>query len=253
MMKRGVKRPALKKMIRREIARNVENKTQQHYNFQQTLYTPGDGSLFANGNVIPLGCGPSSIIVSQGVGQGQRTGNAIKTKRLMFKGTIVPAAYDAIFNAQPVPLMVKMWIFYDKTVPTTLPNPDAAADFFQNGSGVRSFERDLVDMWTPINTDRYRVLTSRVFKLGYASYTGTGSLPTQGNFANNDFKYNCNFNINLTKYYPKTVKFVDGSTSPTTRGLFCMFEYVWANGGQLPVGNRSAVVQYMLNYVYEDA
>lgn len=251
-MKR-TKRPALKKMIRREIARNAENKTQQKYVYANTLYTPGTGSSFANFNVIPVGLGPSSIILSQGTGQGQRIGNVVTTKKLTFKGTIVPLGYDAVFNAQPLPVCVKMWLFYDKTLPTTLPNPDSTADFFQDGSGVATFHRDLTDLWSPINTDRYRILTTRMFKVGYAGYTGTGALPQQGNFNNNDYKLSANFSMNLTKYYPKRVKYIDGSTLPSTRGLFAMFEPIWANGTQTPVGQRTCNLQYMLDYQFEDA
>lgn len=251
-MKR-TKRPALKKMIRREIARNAENKTQQKYNYNNILHTPGTGSSFANNNVLPVGLGPSSIILSQGAGQGQRIGNVVTTKKLTFKGTIFPLGYNAINNAQPLPVCVKMWIFYDKTLPTTLPNPDSSADFFQDGSGVATFHRDLTDLWSPVNTDRYRILTSRMFKVGYAGYYGTGAVANQGNFANNDYKLSANFSINLTKYYPKRVKFVDGSTLPTTRGLFAMFEPIWANGAQTQIGNQICSLQYMLDYVFEDA
>jgi len=250
--RRVAKRPALKRMIRREIARNVENKRAQYYNYDKRLYATGNVS-FPTDNIFPVCVDPNAIVINQGVGQGQRVGNTIKTKKLVFKGTIVPFPYDATFNPQPLPMQGKMYIFYDKTEPTDVPNPQAAADFFQNGNTTKGFQNDLADMWSPVNTDRYRILAVRHFKVGYQQYTGTGSIPTQGNFANNDFKMNVNFNIDLTRHHPKIVKFNDTLTTPTTRGVYCMVQYVWANGGAMPTTNYSIGMQYMLDYQYEDA
>jgi len=259
--RKGGKR-GIKKMIRREIARNVENKTVQSYVYARTLVSSGTyPDMFAYdsvadiGNQVVLGPningGPGTMPIAQGVGQGDRVGNQIKTKRLMFKGTLVAAPQDPIYNPYPAPVQVKMFIYYDKTTPVSPPYP--VTDFFQNGNGAKAFANDLVDMWSPINTDRYRVLTTRTFKLGYAGNTGTGAEPSYSHYANNDFKYNQNFSINLTKYYPKTVRFSDAAGTPRTRGLYCLFAYVCANGNQLPVNIRSVRAQWMQTYTYEDA
>lgn len=252
MKKRGVKRPALKRMIRREIARNVENKTIQHYDYDQRLYAIGNAS-FNTDNVFPLGPDAVGLVVQQGVGQGQRVGNMIKTKRLVFKGSIVPLPYDSTFNTIPVPMQVKMWIFYDRTTPTVQPNVPAANDFFQNGNTTKGFQGDLTDLWSPVNTDRYRVLTTRTFKLGFADYNGTGATPSFQQFANNDFKLNANFSVDLTKYYPQIVKFNDNGTTPTTRGLWCMMTYAPATGGVLSSTQYAVGMQWMQTFVYEDA
>lgn len=251
-MKRSVKRPALKKMIRREISRNIESKTVQHYDYDQRLYGVNNVS-FQTDNIFPLGPDPGSLIVTQGVTQSQRIGNVVKTKKLMFKGTFVPLPYDGTFNPQPQPVQLTMWIFYDKTNPVAVPTPTASNDFFQNGAASKGFQNDLTDNWSPVNTDRYRVLLRRNFKLGFAQFAGSGASVTNQNFANNDFKLNCNFSINLTKYYPKMVKFNDGTTTPTTRGLFCMVTYALANGGQVPPAAYMVGMQWMQNYVFEDA
>ena len=109
-------------------------------------------------------------------------------------------------------------------------------------------------MWRPVNTDRYKVLATKTFKLGYSYYAGSnGALPNSGNFSNNDFKLNANFSFDLTKHYPKNVVFDDATTVPSTRGLFCMIQYVAANGGALPTTNYSVGSQWMLDYHYEDA
>jgi len=242
---------ALRRLIRRELSRQVENKAVQYFNYDTRLYSVA-GANFATNNILP--CGPSAIMpITPGTGQGNRVGNSIRTKKLMFKGTLVPLAYEATFNPVPMPVQIRMVIFYDKLDPMTVPNPTAANDFFQNGSGVKGFANDLVDMWTPVNTDKYRILTTRTFKLGNADYSGTGSSTVSHYFANNDFKMNANFSINLTKYYPKVVKFNDATTTPSNRNIYAMFYYELANGGaSLNVGYMVGL-QYMLEYTYEDA
>lgn len=251
------RRPALKRLIQREISRNVENKTIQAYNLDRTLVSVFDAQ-FPNttgpvGNVITLGPDPFSLNIVQGTGQGGRIGNKIRTKRLIWKGTIAPFSYGANYNPEPQPLQVKIFIFYDKDDPNAIPNPAANANFFQNGNTSTGFHGDLVDMWSPINTDRYRVLTSKTYKLGFANNAGTGSVAAAQSFSNNDFKLNCNFYFDLTKYYPKRVVYNDTSTTPLTRGLWGMFVLANASGVIMGAGARPCGVQYMQNYVYEDA
>jgi len=242
----------MKTMINRAISRTIENKTAQTYNFQKVLYTSTDVSF--PDNIIELGpC--ANMLISQGVGQGSRVGNTITTKKLTFKGTIVPYRWDSVYNNDPRPVQLKMWIFYDKSNPTAVPAP--GNDFYQDGSSSRGFSNDLTDLWSPINKDRYRVLATKSFKLGFSQYQGTaGSATNQSywqQYSNNDFKLNCNFSFDLTKHYPKIVKFNDNNTDPMTRGLFCLFYYVGADGLGLPAGTRALTVQYMQDYSYEDA
>lgn len=258
MKKRAPKRKAykrkgsklLKKMIRREISRDVENKMVQSFNLGKDLDTPATASWELT-NIIPLGPGTGGVLINQGVGQADRVGNTIRTKKLTFKGSLIANPYNATSFPTPLPVQVKMWIFYDKANPTTFPSP--TADFFQNGSSSRGFLSDLVDFWAPVNLDRYRVLTTRTFKLGYSSYQGSGSAAALQFMANNDFKLNVNFSVDLTKYYPKVVKFNDNTSVPSSRNLYAMFEYASAAGGQFGSGIKAVNLSYMQQYVYEDA
>jgi len=246
------RKTSIKKIVKREIARNIENKCKQQFNFEKSLY-PSAAVNFPD-NVIELGPG-ALMLIAQGTGQGSRIGNTIKTKKLMFKGTVVPTPYNAGTNGNPRPVQLKMWIFYDKSDPTAVPQP--GNDFFQDGGSSRGFSNDLTDLWSPINTDKYRVLASKSFKIGYSQYAGAAATPANQQafqaYSNNDFKLNANFSFDLTKHYPQMVKFNDNSTTPTTRGLFCLFYYTGADGQQLPSTSVSLGVQYMQDYVYEDA
>nr|QGF19384.1 hypothetical protein [Antarctic circular DNA molecule] len=242
---------SVKRIVKAALARNIEHKTIQQFNLNQLL-RPSNAALFPD-QVIPLGPNNTTMALTQGVSQSQRVGNAIKIKSLIFKGTLVPSAYNVSTNTQPSPTQVKMFIFYDRINPTVIPSP--STDFFQNGQSQLGLQNDLVDMWLPVNTDKYRVLTTRTFKLGNAQIDGNGSqLDFQG-FSNNDFKLNCNFSINLTKYMIKTVKFNDNvnSNMPTTRGLYCMWILCSASGNAIPSSQSPCHVQYMQSLVYEDA
>lgn len=248
---------SFKKLIRREISRAQEKKTVQEFEQSRILHTTGS-SDFPTQNIFPLGIYSTSLEIPQGVGQGNRIGNRITIKNLQFKGCFVQRPFDSVFNDLPQPLMVKMWIFYDRDAPTDLPNPTASGDWFQAGNSDTDLSGRLTDMWAPVNTDRYRVLTSRTFKVGNAVYGGNPGVGGSGYgdrqfYANNDFPMFKRFSINLTKYLIKTVKFDDNVLTPTTRGLFAMVEYVPATGQAAAPERRSLDLSFIQTVKFVDA
>lgn len=148
-------------------------------------------------------------------------------------------------------MQVKFWFFYDKEFPTSVPVP--TSDLFQFGNTVVGPSNDLTDMFAPINADKYRVLGTRTFKVGQAINNGSGALPTLSYNANNDFKLNCNFSIDLTKMVPKMYTFRDNNSEPTTRGLYWLATVVSGTGSQYPPTAVPARMSYIHNCVYEDA
>lgn len=248
------KMASIKKVVQREIARNVEDKVSQYYDNAAGLVAVTDAT-FGAVNIFPLGPNTAfAPIINQGTAQSSRIGNRIKTKKLVVKGSIYPLPYNVTTNPAPQPVLLKCWIMYDKTNPTAEPDPKGNADFFQLGGSTKSFANNLTDMWAPVNTDRYRVLTTRTYKLGYSDYSatpGTAVYINQQNFRNNDFPVSVNFSIDCTKYYPKDVRFNDNNALPTTRSLFMLWEYVAANGG--PLSGQAVAMQYMQDYHFEDA
>lgn len=249
--RKTVSRVAIKSMIKRELSRNIENKTFQYLGTGHDILpctSPG-----FDGQIIPVAPSATYLQIQQGLGQGSRIGNKIKIKNLKMDGVLFPLGYNAVSNLTPAPIQVKMWVFYDKEEPNALPTPQGSADFLQFGSSALALQNELFDHTMPVNLDRYRVLTTRTYKLGYASYGGTGAQPQQGNFANNDFKLNCRVRVNLTKYAIKTVLFRDNNSNPTTRGLYVMFEPVYANGNPIGSTQIPARFEYMLTVDYEDA
>lgn len=243
----------LRKAVLKVIHQNTENKSIQAYNYSFPIYHPSSTNFLDN--VYPLGPAGGAMAISQGTGQAQRVGNEIKTRKLTWKGTIAPLQWNTSTNPNPRPQQVKLWIIYDKTAPTSVPDP--RTNFFQNGNASKGFMDDLADLWSPVNEDRYRVLTSRTFKLGYSQYAGTASSTAnqaeQQAYSNNDFKLNCNFSLDLTKYYPKIVKFNDTNNAPTTRGLYAFWTCVSADGSTMNPAWITCAAQFVQTYEFEDA
>lgn len=251
--KRKITKKTVKAVVKRVLAREAEVKTVQEYNYGVNLYSP-NYATFDTTNVFPLGPRQTTLPLPQGTGQGGRIGNRVHTRKLILAGSLVPNPYNATTNPIPQPMDVTMWIFYDKTKPTENPTPVANGDWYQNGNGSVSFGGDTLDMISPVNTDRYRVVAKRNFKLGYADFAGTGQQVGSQSFANNDYKMTCNFKFDLTKHYPKVVKWNDNATStPTTRGLWVMITPAWGQGTTIPSGVRPLGMQFMQNYMYQDA
>lgn len=243
----------LKKMVKKMIARAAETKMLEAPLLDKQLNT-SDSINFPD-NVIPLGPNNVTLALTQGTGQGQRIGNVVNTKKLIFKGSLNPTQYNVTTNPTPRPLMVQFIFCYDREDPNDAFVPGST--FFQNGSSTTGFSGNLSDMWRPINEDRYRVFARKTFKLGYSQYAGTtANVTNQGAnqaYSNNDFKASHLFSFDLTKWYPKVVKFNDNLSNPMTRNIYCLVQYVDAFGGGMVSPYQAAEMSYCLSYKYEDA
>lgn len=244
-------RRGVKAMVKREIAKATENKTMQVYDhgFDIKSFAAAD----FDSRILPMGPDATGLIISQGTNQQQRIGNKIKLKKLVFSGILHPLPYDATTNPTPAPCFVKMFFFYNKEDGNAVPTPKAAGDFFQFGGSTTTFQNDLSDLVSPINTDKYRVLATRTMKIGYQAYTGTGALPQQGNMSNNDFKLCQRFRVDLTKLHPQNVQFRDSATGPTTRNVYMMAVPIYANGTTIGSGIIPARMSFIQDLQYEDA
>lgn len=242
-------RRSVRRIARRVVSRAAETKSQVSYNLGLNIYSSANASFPVN-NIIAVGPNSTSCHIAQGVQNGYRIGNKITTRSLWMKGTLHPTQYDATTNPAVVPQQVRMVVFYDRQQPNLPPAP--GSDFFQFGNVNMGFLNDLTDLWRPYNTDRYRILTQRTYKLGAAVHEGPGNNPSLSNSANNDFKLNINFRINLTKYYPKIVKFDENNLQPQTRSLFVFWYTCSSVGNAYAAAAMPAQVEYMFEYKYTD-
>lgn len=245
------------KMVQSVISRNIENKSYQA-SYQMDLFTPiptgGDfvyRGLFPltpyDGTGVPIG---ASVDINQGTGQSSRIGNVIRTKRATLKGVMFPNPVSP-GNPSPKAVEVVMWIFKMKQVNggglLIDANDVATSRFFQDNNGATGLTGDLINIIQTPNQDTVNVLHKRVFKLGYSS--GSAS----GNLANNDFKYNQKFSINVTKYLPKVIKYDDNDIDPSIRHTYCLVVPFYADG---TVGEQQfnvADCHWEIDYTYEDA
>lgn len=243
---------AFTKAVKKVMMRNVETKTFSVFRPINFLYNNSNATNWQN-SIRPLSpfAGTGNIEIFNGIQQGQRIGNKITITRAVFRGSLNPLIYNNVSNTLPQPKIVKMFIFYDKANNTFESVPDST--FLQLGNGTAPLQGTTIDMMAKVNSDRWRVLTTRTFKLGYADYSGTGVPNGSQGFSNNDFKLNHRFSIDITKYLIKNVKFNDTDTSPTTRGLFMICQVVNADGSALASTQVTADMKYILDYEYKDA
>jgi len=252
------KKSPLKRMVKAEIYRTLETKERQYQNTGLNLWNVAAGSTLVASQIV---CTPYSVglDIQQGVGNGSRVGNKVETRKLTLKGGLACKPYDVVTNPNPQPTVVKVWFYYDKTNPTGVPNP--LSDFFDFNNSTQPMTGALFDSWAAVNTDKYHVLKTKEFKLGYASgMTGAGqstiagtSAPLFQNWANNDFKMYQRFSFDLTKYCPKNVVFNDNSSAPTSRNV-CMLAVCMEADNTISAESRSPVqMSLQLEYKYKDA
>lgn len=255
--KRIAKLPApVKAAIRYEIKREVEVKSRQTYYGQTGLYGPASATVNATNNLVVCPSGTACDVV-QGTGEGARIGNQIRTRRLIHRGILIPNPYNATDNPDPGPLEVRMVYYRQRNDPSQLPGTPFS-DFFQFNSTTNAVPDSLSAQIEVINTDKYQVFTQRYFKVGYAlsgptnvSVSGTG-MPGVAQ-ANNDFKLNSKFRVDLTKYLPKVVRYNDNNADPTSAGIYCLIIVSRADG--TAIGNAAIPLDicHTLDFQYEDA
>lgn len=238
------------RIVKREMSRKVEHKTSQFFASQWDI-VPSNNTFF-EASFFPCTPYTTYMDIDQGVGQGDRIGNRITLTNLSIKGTIWPLPYDGTTNPTPSPAQVVLYFVYRRTIPIN--TPTNAVNIFQNGDGSRNFQNDLTDVMAKVNNDEWRLLTKRVFKIGYAANTGTGAQPAYQAFTNNDFKLNRNFQINLTKYAVKKLRYADASSSiPRTRGIFCIPVAISSSGNPYAAADVPCRMSFTTSCRFTDA
>lgn len=239
---------AVKRFVKNSIHRQIENKTVSEkneisfgsYNFQPDM------------SVRPLGPDPGSLVIPQGVGQGERTGNTITTRRLNLKYILYPIKQDDAVNPQPMPQEVMIWIGFLKGARVISPSASSYSLFFNNGSTTSAPYSNLWDCMLPVNTDLFTICKTFRHKIGNEVYSDYGGIKPNNYFSNNDFKLNSTNSVNLTKYINKVIKFVDSGTQCDT-GLYMWMTAVNADGTDSVTSSRAIGMRYVLDYQYEDA
>lgn len=240
---------ALKKIVKSEIQKVAEKKTAY---FQDTI----DLSSYANTlnrTVINIPITPwaeRSVQIYTGASQGDRIGNSIKVVKAMFRGIIHPNPINTTYNNQAKPQDVKFIFYTDRA--NTDESPETLPNFFQSGSLSNEPNGTLKDLIHPVNKDRYLYRGSRTYKIGTANYSGYNNQPEWSFFANNDYKFNQMFSIDVTDMVPTHIRYDDSEETPTSYPVFCFCQCVNADGTAQDAFQLPLEMTYSLEYVYID-
>jgi len=222
----------VKQYVKRAIRRDNENKIPNSLTATNSSVLPMTSTSW--GSIISL----SDVwSINQGTGQANRLGNAIRPVMWNMKGSLYVNSVSGLF-----PSIIKMFVF--KLVqgyqgPAT--GGALPSDFFQNGNSAVAPTNTIADMYRNVNTDKYKVYTTRTFKIGPSSLSGT---------TNNDFDFFKMFSFNLLKYQKHIVKYVDAGTTPTNSGLYLAFVACTTN--DIALSGNDLKISYDVTAKFED-
>lgn len=242
----------VKTYVKRAISSAIETKVATKLGSRSLYaYTGTSWSTECRLCMTPMNNAGAGVIVATGDAQDNRTGNIIKTHKVMFKGVIYPNPYSVTTNI-PIPQEIVFWFISFRPQPAITVNP-VDATFFQEGGSSAAPQGTVVDVIRSINKERYYVYGKKVMKIGYNWYSGTGQNVNAGNYSNNDFNLNRKFAFDITKYCPKRVIFNDAiNNDPQSRALWCVWEAVNADGTTQSASTIPCSMQYQIDYYYKD-
>lgn len=238
-------------LIQRQINRvkvNAEIKN-VYYQDRSIVVTNFTGPSFITG-VFPVTPSSGGLSILQGVGQGDRVGNRITIKSIAFRGNVVPAPYNAVTNPAPKPTLVRMLLLTDRDNPTIVASP--STDFFQSGSTSAAPSGNIVDIYRPVNLDRYTVYHDQEFRMGYSNNGGTGVSVASQSYSNNDFNFCSEWNIDVAKFLRKKVYDFDDNTANSSNDVITAVFLCAPADGSIPGSVNVGLANYVLSCTYTD-
>lgn len=247
----------VKEYVQKAIHSNLENK-QYTTEIAKTMSNFSNGTNFQSGNIFQLT--PSSgtnalYTIVQGTGEASRIGNQIRTRKVMIRFCMYPQVYNITSNPTPKPQDVVMYIFSIKKSVLGSTVLDAYnvlnTTFYSNGSTSNGMLGTLYDLVSVPNNETVNVYYTRKFKLSASNaQLQTGA---SGAFSNNDYKYNIQYKLNITKYFPKRITFNDTDNNSTSNQLFCVFAPLNADGTGTASTVFPASIFFGLDFYFEDS
>lgn len=247
-MRKSTKKPrvstAVKQYVSKAIHSNAENKVYISYTSNQALNVLGvAASVYGNNAVYLL---PQ---LSQGAGQGVKTGNEIKIRKAVVRGFVNLLPYNATSNPLSTPVHVKMWLVSFKTINSGLSTAINYANFFETGNLSASFQGNLLDMCFSQNKDLITVYKTKRFELG-ATYASTGGQVGTGGYFDNS-RMSIPFYFDYSKHFRGTLKYNDTATNvPENRNCWLITQVVMADGSTSTL--QPAEYHWNIRVEYED-
>jgi hypothetical protein len=261
--RRGVGPKAIKSIARSVMDQRLEKKMVTSFvsNYPLSPYNSGDYNLGVN-TVSMICLSPNNIAgtfpsaplqIQQGVASNQRVGQSIQCKKGEVRLYFVPNGYNTSYNFEPSPMILQVFIGYDKTTGDGQPSA-ALTNFFLTDGGATNPTGQAIDTFRKINRSRYAVFNRRTYKIGQAEFFGTANQPTQQYYTNNDFKYNIKTTFDYTKHLIKNCKYPRGGTddTPNTRQLWMWWMISPANGLST-ASSRNVTINAEATIHYTDA
>lgn len=240
---------AVKTYVKKTVKANIEDKT------QTINYAGVFGNAIANPSMYSYPMTPYTgyMTIGQGITQNQRIGNSIKIRSVYLRYILRPMPYNIDSNPFPAPVQVDMFLGRTRVCSGDQPISGDFVNLFQNGNSSIGPVGSLNDIIANPNTDYFTIKKRWSHKLGYNDYFGTGAVASNQYFSNNDFKMNIVKKLNITKYYPKMLKFNDSTNQVQGPGLFLWYQCVNAGGGVNASTALPAHLTFWLDVRYEDA
>lgn len=261
------KRKQVARIAQKVVDRNTENNHIIH-EFQLSLRQLCNLQTTLVDNYIV--CSPNNYISdlnpARGTNSEDMQGNVINIKNATLSFVITPEAYNATTNVGVLPQNVIMYLFQTRINPNEPLNiNDFCNQALTNGTFFKGktsspnpnqgFRGDLLDYLQVVNDNRFKLLMTKTFKIGYSqadnSAWGIQGAGSVGRVLSNDYKLNAIKKINITKYlYKKYVKDDDGNW--TTPYLFCLWQTIDANGTVATTTQRPIAVEGRVEIVFQD-
>lgn len=232
-----------KRYVKRAIHRNMENKCRINYAANQPI-TTGDSTTMTY---------PLINAVGQNTSDDTRIGNSIRIVKGIYKGCVNLLPYNATTNPQPLPCWVKIWVVRDLKNAGQLSTMDSAAfgRFFRGNGTALGFQSNVLDTTLEVNKDSFRVLYSKMFKLGN-SYSYSGGSPTNGASYFDNSPSAKHFSFNWGKWVKKQVKFDDNASYAQNANLYIVYQCIACEGSSSS-GKQLVEFHYTNTMEYEDA
>lgn len=238
--KKSVPRP-IRKYVKAVVHRNIENKEHILYAANQSI-TVGDVNTMTYGVITNLG---------QSADVSARIGNQIKVVKGIIKVCFNILPYNATTNNQNYPYWVKVWLVRDLKLTGQLATMDSTAfgQFFRGNGVSLGFQSNCLDTTLDVNKDRFRVLYSRLFKLGTSGHV-SGADNANGWFDNSSV---CKqLTIPWSKHCKKQLKFDDGTGYPINENIYMVIQCIPCDGTN-SAGKTPIEMHYTNTCHYEDA
>lgn len=239
----------VKQYVKKAIALKAENKsTVVTFNntFGSILESPDMG-------MYPILWYTGYHTLAQGVLDGNRIGNRVNIRKVMLRYVLNPQEYSATFNPNPLPTHIQLFLGRVKQSKSVLPSTTEIGRLFNAGSIAYGPAGNLSDLNAIINDDYWDIKKKWTHKLAFAEYAGTGSVPGQNYFANNDFKLNHVRTLDITRYVQKMVTFDDSNATVQNGNLFFFYQAIAANGGSTGASIVNSRINFSIEIQYEDS